>query len=189
MLEGTLIIWPQDIPDADSVWWERAAFPGYPTADGSSGNFFYPRGTVLAMSSTCRDKSAAWDVLYYNLLKPRLTPSNPLQQATNMAVTLHDYELIIQGSLRNAEKWFSYGPMLGHFKYGPRMPQHHAMNEEDIQRYRDLADSTTLLYWPENDLSEIVWETLGAYFAGDRTLDDTIRLLENRVSLYLHEQQ
>lgn len=35
----------------------------------------------------------------------------------------------------------------------------------------------------------IVWETLGPYFAGDRTLDDTITLLQNRVGLYLHEQQ
>ena len=35
----------------------------------------------------------------------------------------------------------------------------------------------------------IVWETLGPYFAGDRTLDDTIGLLNNRVGLYLHEQQ
>lgn len=35
----------------------------------------------------------------------------------------------------------------------------------------------------------IVCETLGPYFAGDRTLDDTITLLQNRVGLYLHEQQ
>ena len=63
------------------------------------------------------------------------------------------------------------------------------LTEEDLQRHRELVDHTTRLYWPEDDLTDIVWETLGAYFAGDRTLDDTIGLLNNRVGLYLNEQK
>lgn len=44
------------------------------------------------------------------------------------------------------------------------------MSEELIRWYRELADNTTQLYCPEHELSDIVWETLGAYFAGDRTI-------------------
>jgi hypothetical protein len=36
---------------------------------------------------------------------------------------------------------------------------------------------------------DLVTEAAGPYFAGDRTLDDTLRLLANRVSLYLNEQK
>ena len=50
-------------------------------------------------------------------------------------------------------------------------------------------DHTTQLYWPEDDLANIVWEMPGPCFAGDKTLDQTIDLLDNRVSLYLNEQR
>ena len=33
----------------------------------------------------------------------------------------------------------------------------------------------------------IVCETLGPYFAGDKTMDQAIDLLQNRVQLYLNE--
>ena len=73
------------------------------------------------------------------------------------------------------------------FTYGDRTPLMRLLTEDDIQRIDDLIDHTTRLYWPEDDLTDIVWDTLGAYFAGDRTLDDTIRLLNNRVGLYVNE--
>ena len=64
-----------------------------------------------------------------------------------------------------------------------------ALTEEHVQRFRDLVDHTTQLFWPEDELSNIVWDTLGPYFAGDRTLDDTIALIQNRVGLYLNENK
>ena len=47
MLEVTQICWPEDLIRRDGFWQERSAFPGYPTADGSSGNSFYPMGDIL----------------------------------------------------------------------------------------------------------------------------------------------
>ena len=71
--------------------------------------------------------------------------------------------------------------------YGPTVYPIELMTEEDLDRFETLVNSTSRLYWPDDDLSNIVWETLGSYFAGDRTLDDTIRLLDNRVGLYVNE--
>ena len=52
-----------------------------------------------------------------------------------------------------------------------------------------MIDSTTQIYWPNSALSDVVWDAISPYFAGDRTLDDTIALLQNRVGLYLNEQK
>ena len=76
-----------------------------------------------------------------------------------------------------------------HFTYGPPVTLMHLVAEDEIQRFQELVDHTTQLYWPEDDLANIVWETLGPCFAGDKTLDQTIDLLDNRVSLYLNEQR
>jgi len=62
-------------------------------------------------------------------------------------------------------------------------------SEEDIQRYETLINKTTQLYWPDDALSDIVWEALGPYFAGDKTMDETIALVQDRVTLYINEQK
>ena len=63
------------------------------------------------------------------------------------------------------------------------------LTAEDSQRHRDLIDHTNRLYWPNGELSDIVWEVLGTYFAGDLTLDLAVERIQNRVGLYLNEQK
>ena len=48
-------------------------------------------------------------------------------------------------------------------------------------------NNTTQIYWPDSAIADIVWEASGPYFAGDKTLEETIRLIENRVGLYVNE--
>ena len=193
MLEGMVIAWPMEIGYADGLLLERAAFPGYPTADGSSGSFFYLPGDVLAMSSTCRNKEAAWEYIRM-LITPHLNRGNV--SFRGIPVNLHDYETICWYELKlmqDVASWWPENPakrFVGkrHFQYGYDVPMLDLLTEKDIQRHRDLIDHTTQLFWPEDELADIVWDTLGSYFAGDRTLDDTIGLLQNRVGLYLNEQ-
>ena len=72
---------------------------------------------------------------------------------------------------------------------GPKIYAMALLTEEDMQRFETLVNSTTLLYWPNDSLSDIIWETIGPYLAGDRSLDDTVALVQNRVQLYVNEQR
>lgn len=202
MLEGNMIIWQKEIGISDAIWQERAAFPGYPTSDGSSGSFFYPLGTILSMSATCPNKDAAWEYIR-GLIRPLATGQKPL--TAYIPINLHDFEMILWGELRQQDKFVeklgilddpklfhkSDNPIFSenHFTYGPAVHLMDLLTEEDTQRYTDLIDHTTQLYWPNDDLSNIVWETLGPYFAGDWTLDHTIEMVQNRVQLYVDEQR
>ena len=206
MLEVTQLAWPENMLCRDGFWGERTAFPGYPTTDGSSGNSFYPMGNILSMSSTCQNKEAAWEYIR-SLIKPRRSKS-ALGAVVNegfvsIPVNLHDFEIFMWGQISYHPKFFrewnrkwsrptestelmdKWIP----FDYGPEIYPLAILTEEDGERFRALIDNTTQLYWPDDDLSNIVWEALGPYFAGDKPLDDTLRLLDNRVSLYLNEQK
>ena len=199
MLEGMAISWPYDVFISDAIFQEHASFVGYPTADGSSGSFFYQTGTVLGMSSACRNKEAAWAYIR-QMVTPRLRKANAYfignTRAVHTPVSLPDYEAVcwynvsyLMGEVFSKHiEWQGYWTMY-HFQYGPEIRLTELMTEADLQRHRDLIDHTTRLYWPEDGLSDIVWETLGPCFAGDRTLEDTVGLLNNRVSLYLNEQK
>ena len=200
MLEGMMIDWQKEIGVADAIWQERAAFPGYPTADGSSGSFFYPTGRVLAMSAACRYKDAAWEYIR-GLLESRVSKNQPLTTFLDIPINLHDYELLLWGELQqtnrllaevgSVEKFLKDEiiAMRRHFNYGPELHLMRPLTEEESQRHRDLVNHTTLLYWPDDELSDIVWDSLGPYFAGDWTLDHTIDIIQSRATLYVNEQR
>lgn len=99
-----------------------------------------------------------------------------------------DYE---QVNRRSMSKKALHVPYWQPYRGGPRifMRNDGCPDENDLQRYETLINSTTQIYWPDNSLSDLVWEVCGPYFAGDKTLDDTIRLLNNRVGLYVNEQK
>ena len=48
---------------------------------------------------------------------------------------------------------------------------------------------TTQLYWPDDALADIIWNSAGPYFAGDRTLDQTVELIQKRAQLYINENR
>ncbi len=201
MLEGKMISWQIGIGISDAIWQERAAFPGYPTADGSSGSFFYPPGTILAMSSACRDKEAAWEYIR-ELIRPRCNKAHPLAPLMNIPVNANDYEMLLWGELvqlrklidragtgKFFKKFMETSPSTTqrHFRHGPDLHLMHVQTEEDSQRHRDLVNHTTQLYWPNDELSDLVWDSIGPYLAGDRSLDDTVALVQNRAQLYVNE--
>ncbi len=199
MLEGKMVDWQKEIAVADAIWQERAAFPGYPTTGGGSGSFFYPTRRVLAMSAACRYKDAAWEYIR-NLLKPRVSQNQPLT-TSNIPINAHDYELLLWGELQqtnrriaevgSVEKFLKDGFLASqrHFNHGPEVRMMRPLTEEESQRHRDLVNHTTLLYWPDDELSGIVWDSLGPYFAGDWTLDHTIDIIQSRATLYVNEQR
>ena len=98
-------------------------------------------------------------------------------------INLANYNLGNEIDLEYDREITQFGPL------GKRLLDVDSPDEDDLLLFEKLINSTTQIYWPDNALSDIVWEALGPYFAGDKPLDDTLRLLDNRVSLYLNEQK
>ena len=164
---------------------ERVSFVGYPTTDGSSGSFFNIPGTILAMSSVCQDKEAAWEFMSY-LVRPSVSWSSVAQTYPRyLPVNRKDYKVGISFDLRDTSK--SNIPLY-FYRDGPNIfPD--PTTREDIPRFENLINNTKQIYWPNDDLSDTVWDAIGPYFAGDKTMDETVRLVENRVKLYVNENR
>ncbi len=170
----------------DANFGAPAAFVGYPTADGSLGSYFNLHGSKLAMSSACQDKEAAWEFMRQVIAK-RYNYSGMLEMrkyiTIKTCINLANYNLGNEIDLEYDREITQFGPL------GKRLLDVDSPDEDDLLLFEKLINSTTQIYWPDNALSDIVWEALGPYFAGDKPLDDTLRLLDNRVSLYLNEQK
>ena len=151
----------------------ESSYVGYPVDDGSSGSYFEPVGIKLAMSSTCRNKEAAWlymRQMYYSLGK--------YGQGIDVGKMLYRREL------RAAMTDLCYT------RIGTEIVQFPPLTRKEHARIQELCDSTarsSLLV--DQELVDLVMEAAGPYFAGDKTLDETVRLIQSRAELYVNENR
>lgn len=62
-------------------------------------------------------------------------------------------------------------------------------NGDETTSYIDIVQSTTQIYRYDSDVVLIVYEEIQAYFAGDKTIDDIIDIINNRAQTVLDEKQ
>lgn len=184
MLAVSYITNPREIQLADATYGlGKAVFIGYPTEDGSSGSSFYIEGHPLAMSSTCQNKDAAWDFLR-EILLPRYSDIDAMERDgrfTSIPVNRSDYDLMIQCMKERdlMTEWELAGfPII----------EIHRSTDEEIERFEDLVNGIETINLYDQTIYDIAYEVAGAYFTGDKTLDEVAQLIQDRVSLYLQEQ-
>ena len=61
--------------------------------------------------------------------------------------------------------------------------------EKEYQQVLALYEAVDRMYRWDDSLGEIIMEIAGAYLAGDKTLDETAALIQNRAQLYVNEQK
>ena len=175
MLKQEMIGRLQDVQRLDSIFGGKASFVGYPVEDGSVGSCFSIAGRSLAMSSACRNKEAAWDFLRQTFL-----PKGSKEVFGPIPINLHDYE-----RSKACDVSTTISNVLGpDYDYVIR-----AATKDERQRYESLLNSIDKIDLCDKTIFDIVQEFAGSYFAGDKTLDETIQLIQNRVTLYVNEQR
>lgn len=195
LLEAVTFRTMESITSADTFWGTPLAVVGYPTADGSLGSYFNLHGSKLAMSATCRYKEAAWEFMRRELAEKHtyaeLQDMKGYGAVRKICVNLANYNQAIDYELTenlwidmstNRTGYFS-GPL------GERLFEVDLPSEYDLARFEMLVSSTTQIYWPDSALSDIVWEAVGPYFAGDRSLEETVGMIDKQVRLYVNENR
>ncbi|MCM1497446.1 MAG: extracellular solute-binding protein [Clostridium sp.] len=60
---------------------------------------------------------------------------------------------------------------------------------EEVEMYRALVDSTTKVEQSDYSLMEIIQEEAKPYFAGEKSLDETVKIIQNRMETYVNENR
>ena len=198
-LNGELLLLPAELTRLDScaevqmyttAFGGPCSYVGYPREDGGAGSFFR-LWDGISMASGCKNKEAAWSFLREAFLPKYPTgiyfgPALPISRA--------DFD-------RMAE--ISTGPMLDETGQpmetaGPAcvmMPGSdleipiRPVTQEEYDHFMTLYNAVDQVYDPDEALTAIIREEALAFLDGSRTLDDTVRLIENRGKLYLQETQ
>ncbi len=158
----------------DMLWGGRCALIGYPTEDGSGGSTFRPRGPQLGISATCGNKEAAWEFV-------RTVMTNPVSSLTDIPLKRDQYEMKRNAAM-TVKAPLDADPVTHEEITAP------PLTEERVREFEEFFNSIDKICIWDISLMNLIHEICDPYFAGAKDLDETIRLLQNRVGLYLNEQ-
>ena len=198
-------------------------FVGYPSEDGTSNHTFQIDGSI-AISSTCADKTAAW-----NFMKQFLTEDYQLgSDVWNFPINQKAFDQKLKDAMTEEYQTDENGNVMKDENGNPiRIPKMtyyttdtgggvafgtttetaastvviggtgvnedgsisiYAMTQEQVDQILDLINTTTAVYGYDESILNIISDEAAAYFAGEKSLDDTANMIQSRVNLYVAEQ-
>ena len=150
--------------------YEYAGFPGT-SGNGSyftdvSGGYNKKGYGIMASSE---HKEAAWDFLRLLLLPENIEYGGSL--VYGIPVTTASFDKLLEKEIREDEE-------------NPAQ----SFTKEDADKLRELVYSTEKMARQDDTLTEIISTEAAAYFAGDKSLEDTVSTIQSRASIYVAEQ-
>ncbi len=176
-----------------------AAFIGYPREDGGVGSSFTTNGGV-AMSAACKDKEGAWSFMRTRLLS-QSTDEESARYWSNFPVNKADFDKMVEEAMTVQYEQDENGqPLLDENGQPIEIKEtwwisddlqleQGAVTQEQYDRFMALYNAVDSVYYFDEAIYDIVTDMAGAYFAGDRSLDDTAAQIQSRVTLYVNENR
>ena len=186
-----------------------AAYVGYPTPEGSGSAFEFGLNHC-AISASCAHKDGAWAYVRQLLLpggSGAITVGSTSYTFTGFPVNKADFE----AQLWAEPSWFQFkdgtyaldkeGNRIeevepSNFLFGVGSPIRMViypltLSEAQAERFMDLYNATSRMTAtdPVYTLENLITEQAQPYFAGDKSLDETVDLIQRRVTLYVNENR
>ena len=194
MLMATSISNLEDVMYYDMYFGGTATFIGYPSNNGV-GNMLY-LGEGFGMSSSCKNKQAAWEFL-------RTIMTEEYQSTVwSLPVNVHAFEKQLEKAMTPEYQKDAEGNYLLD-ENGERIEVSrggvgfadgtvydvYAMTQEQADRIMELINTTTRSYEANSSIYQIAQEQAQAFFAGQKSAEDVARLVQSKANIYVNEQR
>ena len=172
-------------------------FKGFPMEDGSCGSSFSIYGG-LSMSSTCKDKEGAWSFIRQLLLPEG---GDDGWGMSGFPINKEDFEKTAEESMKVEYVTDGEGNQVLDLEGNPIQESKggwgwatlnidlQATTQQEYDQIMELYNTIDSIYSYDTKISEIVSDVAGSYFAGDKSLDETASLIQNRVNTYVNESR
>ena len=167
---------------------------GFPSTSGHDGSSFSVSAPI-AITTKCRDKDGAW-----SFIASALTDEYQGDQYY-FPITKSAFDALAEKAMEKNYEYDENGDILldengepveaskGGFSYGDGpMIEVYAMTQEQYDTVNGLIENTNRIMRYDQSLMEIINDEAGAFFAGEKTAEETAQLIQNRVQLYMAEQ-
>lgn len=163
------------------LYGEDVTFIGYPTKDKNGSYFCFT--DKLGMSATSEHKEGVWEFLRTFMMKGHHDGMTGYYES----VRIDDFEEMAKNKMQTGyyakECCETYGTWED---FGCELQP---VTEEQIARYKDLINHTTKREKTDYMISDIIYEEAMVYFSGDRDVDETAKIIQDRVTKYVNEKR
>ena len=168
---------------------DQPCFVGFPTtASGERVRSFFSPDSAIAITAACADTDAAWSFI-------RSVLSEEYQsQIWDFPVLKSAFDAKLAEAMKQEFYTDENGNQVeqskGGIGYGnDEMIEIYAVTEEQKDIFMELLHSTTKVNSYDENIMNIITEETGAYFAGQKTVDEVVKVIQNRANLYIAEQR
>ncbi|MDR1328650.1 MAG: hypothetical protein LBK23_03535 [Oscillospiraceae bacterium] len=190
--------------DMDTVFGEKTALIGYPTTGGNGSVIVSDHG-FYAISASSPNKEAAWEFICSVIGYEREDGFTRMFGAISVDKRQFE-ERARQEMLPLEERDFTNGVQVARAhpsgsarEYTLTSPEDidrtdpffadYELTEEDIERSLRAIEGADTLYSFDEQISNIVMEEAEAFWAGAKTAEETAKIIQSRVSLYVGESR
>lgn len=167
---------------------EDITYIGYPN-ESEQGSYLVP-GTPIGISSTSDVKDKAWEFVRTFVTKEYQGRNVDL----DMLPTRQDcFDMNIQANMTTKTYTDEFGnvvePLNDTWNWGSVELHYKPVSQEEVNAFVDLIDNTTKVVYNDDEITDIVFEEAQVYFEEDRSLEETIKIIQKRVETYVNEQK
>lgn len=168
-----------------SLFGEQINYVGYPSEKGNGS--LAGSTSLLAISKQCSDKEAAWRFISSMLSEeyqesPSMVMGFPIRKSS-LEKLLEKAKEVTYTTDENGNQQEATIPIT----MGEVMVELHAAKEEDVQAVRSLIESVDKMQDPDSQIATIISEEAQTYFSGDKSVEEVVDVVENRIQLYMEE--
>ena len=175
---------PSTVDVFSALFAGEISFIGLPGVE-SSGNVIVPE-VSLGISSMSEHKDSAWMFLREFLLDGYQTARYP--------ATFPSISSSLNAFMENYKAWVLYDGYNTVTTFSRSINDGvtlHVKNDTDynIARTMELIENTNKIVRYDKVLQDIVLDEAAAYFAGDKSVEETAKLIQGRAQIYVNEQR
>ena len=158
---------PETFAEAEKTFGRRISYIGWPTPDGGCGSFVVAPTRTYAISAQTRCPEGCWAFAKYILT-----------QSGGWGMSMYKPALEAQVRELQGEHKNMWGETVGA-----------TMNAEQAADFLELVRRIDTVSIPDgSSIYKIVTESMQPMLAGDKTPEETAKLIQSKLSIYLAEQ-
>lgn len=162
------------------------SFIGYPNKDKSGSYFSFQ--TRLGMYSKSENKEAVWEFLRTFMTKEYQAE---LDSIVEYPTRQDNFDMVMKEKTATESYTDELGrriePIQGGTEYEDMMVEYKPLSKEGEKAFRKLVDTTKKSTDFNDKIESIILEEVNPYFMGEKSLDETIEIIQNRVQTLVNE--
>ena len=176
-----------DVQFHSGIFEGKASYIGFPTASGN-GSAFGCYG-CMAITSSCKNVDAAWGLVRTLLLEENQVEEYMYQFPTNKhAFEKYKEQAMTPEYTTDPETGEQVEVSNGGIGFNDFMVELYSVKQEDFDAFWSVYENCTTVSGTHTEVMSLISDHAAAFFDGQKTAEETAKLIQDTVSLYMMEQ-